>query len=67
MKSEKYKGVYFMKGRRTKSDKDKYVSTLTYKNRKYSIFDYDERKCAFRMDMKRIELGLEPINILIRK
>jgi hypothetical protein len=64
MKSEKYKSISSMKnGKRGLT----WTGKVTHKYRSYNIFDPDERKCAFRLDMKRIELGLEPINILKRK
>jgi len=60
----KYKGVSIIKDRSKKCFI--YVGKVCHKCRQYSIFDNNERKCAFRLDMKRIELGLEPVNILKR-
>lgn len=61
IKSEKYKGVY---GRVNNGKNRIWCYQFTYKGTNYYGTYQTEKESALNYDLKRIDLGLNPINIL---
>ena len=63
-KSELYKGVYFLKNGKNGGN---WIAQGSINNKKFMITSQNERDAAIKYDMKMIETGREPKNILKRK
>jgi len=65
MKSDKYIGVY--KDNRYNNKFRSWLAAKALNNKKWRKYCQTEREAAIAYDTRLIELGLEPVNILIEK